>query len=108
MLVWGISCNFASVKIRLFILSLIAASMTTMLAADEVPLDTLTLEEVSVTAIKQGADVDLTTSSTVLGQHQVEHGGIVTVRNVSDLVPNFFLPDYGSRMHRPAVDGPKH
>ena len=98
MLVWGISCNFAPVKIRLFILSLIAASMTTMLAADEVPLDTLTLEEVSVTAIKQGADVDLTTSSTVLGQHQVERGGIVTVRNVSDLVPNFFLPDYGSRM----------
>ena len=69
-----------------------------MLAADDAVLDTLTLGEVSVTAIKQGADIDLTTSSTVLGKRDVERNGIVTVRGVSDLVPNFFLPDYGSRM----------
>ena len=69
-----------------------------MVAADDATLDTLTLGEVSVTAIKQGADIDLTTSSTVLGRREVERNGIVTVRGVSDLVPNFFLPDYGSRM----------
>ncbi|MBR5639817.1 MAG: TonB-dependent receptor [Muribaculaceae bacterium] len=69
-----------------------------MVAADDVALDTLTLGEVSVTAIKQGADVDLTTFSTVLDKREVERNGIVTVRGVSDLVPNFFLPDYGSRM----------
>ena len=69
-----------------------------MVAADDVPLDTLTLGEVSVTAIKQGADIDLTTSSTVLDKREVERNGIVTVRGVSNLVPNFFLPDYGSRM----------
>jgi outer membrane receptor protein involved in Fe transport len=69
-----------------------------MVAADDVPLDTLTLGEVSVTAIKQGADIDLTTSSTVLDKREVERNGIVTVRGVSDFVPNFFLPDYGSRM----------
>ena len=34
----------------------------------------------------------------MLGKRDVEMGGIVTVRGVSDLVPNFFLPDYGSRM----------
>ncbi len=69
-----------------------------MVAADDVPLDTLTLGEVSVTAIKQGADIDLTTSSTVLDKRELERNGIVTVRGVSDFVPNFFLPDYGSRM----------
>ena len=83
---------------RLFILFAIAASWITMMAADDASLDTLTLGEVSVTAIKLGTDVDLTTSSTVLGMHEVERNGIVTVRNVSDQVPNFFLPDYGSRM----------
>ncbi len=65
---------------------------------NEAAIDTVTLGEVSVTAIKQGADIDLTTSSTVLGKRDVERNGIVTVRGASDLVPNFFLPDYGSRM----------
>ena len=61
-------------------------------------IDTVTLDDVSVTAIKQGVTTDLTTASTVLGRQQVERNGIVTVRGVSDMVPNFFLPDYGSRM----------
>ena len=62
------------------------------------PDSTIVLDGVSVTAIKQGADVDVATASTVLGRRDVERNGIVTVRGVSDMVPNFFLPDYGSRM----------
>lgn len=85
-------------KKRFFILSVIAAAWMSMMASDDAVLDTVALEGVSVTAIKQGTDVDLTTSSTVLDRRAVERNGIVTVRNVSDLVPNFFLPDYGSRM----------
>lgn len=65
---------------------------------NEAAIDTVTLADVSVTAIKQGAATDLTTASTVLNKSEVERNGIVTVRGVSDLVPNFFLPDYGSRM----------
>ena len=64
----------------------------------EAAIDTVTLDDVSVTAIKQGAATSIATASTVLGKRDVEMGGIVTVRGVSDLVPNFFLPDYGSRM----------
>ncbi len=64
----------------------------------EAVADTITLGDVNVTAIKQGADIDLTTASTVLDRREVERNGIVTVRSVSDLVPNFFLPEYGSRM----------
>ncbi|MBR2146922.1 MAG: TonB-dependent receptor, partial [Muribaculaceae bacterium] len=45
-----------------------------------------------------GVATSIATASTVLGKRDVEMGGIVTVRGVSDLVPNFFLPDYGSRM----------
>ena len=85
-------------KIRLCILSVITAVWMSMSAAADVSLDTVSLGEVSVTAIKHGSDIDLTTSSTVLGKRDVERNGIVTVRGVSDLVPNFFLPEYGSRM----------
>ena len=65
---------------------------------NEAVIDTVTLDDVSVTAIKQGTTIDLTTASTMLDKSEVERNGIVTVRGVSDLVPNFFLPDYGSRM----------
>ena len=64
----------------------------------EAAIDTVTLDDVTVTAIKQGAATGFATASTVLGRREVERNGIVTVRGVSDLVPNFFLPDYGSRM----------
>lgn len=60
---------------------------------------TVVLEGVSVTAIKQQSNLsDIGSQVTVLDQRNIEQQGIVTVRSVSDLVPNFFLPDYGSRM----------
>lgn len=85
-------------KKYIFILTIIFTTLPTWATDSEAALDTVTLADVSVTAIKQGAATDLTTASTVLGKREVERNGIVTVRGVSDLVPNFFLPDYGSRM----------
>ena len=97
---WGLDffCTFAAVKKYIFILTIIFTTLPTWATDSEAALDTVTLADVSITAIKQGANIDLTTSSTVLGRQEVERNGIVTVRGVSDLVPNFFLPDYGSRM----------
>ena len=97
---WGLDffCTFAAVKKYIFILTIIFTTLPTWATDSEAALDTVTLADVSVTAIKQGAATDLTTASTVLGKREVERNGIVTVRGVSDLVPNFFLPDYGSRM----------
>ena len=58
---WDFFCTFAPVKKRLFIFSvMVAASMAMMWASDVVP-DTLVLDNVSVTAIKQGTDIDLAT-----------------------------------------------
>ena len=90
--------TFAVVKKLLFILTVIFASLPVWATDNEALADTVTLDGVSVTAIKQGAAIDVTTASTVLGRREVERNGIVTVRGASDLVPNFFLPDYGSRM----------
>lgn len=60
---------------------------------------TVVLEGVSVTAIKQQSNLaDIGSQATIIGRQSIESQGIATVRRVSDLVPNFFLPDYGSRM----------
>ena len=91
-------CTFAAVKKLLFILTITFSALSMWATDNEAAIDTVTLADVSVTAIKQGAATDLTTASTVLNKSEVERNGIVTVRGVSDLVPNFFLPDYGSRM----------
>ncbi len=97
--------TFAPVKLRTYILTVIACVAVTANATEEpdlvpdtLPDTSIVLDGVSVTAIKQGAKVDLATAATVLGRQEIEQQGVVTVRNVSDMVPNFFLPDYGSRM----------
>ena len=90
--------TFAVVKKLLFILTIVFSTLPMWATDTEAVADTITLGDVNVTAIKQGADIDLTTASTVLDRREVERNGIVTVRSVSDLVPNFFLPEYGSRM----------
>ncbi len=98
MWVWRKRCNFAHVKKCFFTLVIAAACQLGVMAQESAVTDTVALEGVNVTAIKQGAGVGLGTSVTVLDKGEVERNGIVTVRGVSDLVPNFFLPDYGSRM----------
>lgn len=63
------------------------------------PDSTKWLEEVSVTSIKQSPDIRLQpTSSTVLGQSRIERLNIRTLKGVSEIAPNFYMPDYGSRM----------
>lgn len=70
--------------------------------ADEfsVPSDSATmLGEVSVTAIKQqGPMQSQPTAVTTLGSSEVERLNIMTMKNVSEIAPNFYIPDYGSRM----------
>ena len=65
------------------------------------PADTLihTLDEINVTAIKQSLPTgDEPEASTVLTLKEVNRLGIVSMRGISDVVPNFYMPDYGSRI----------
>lgn len=58
-----------------------------------------TLQEVSVTAIKQNASLDLEpVANTVLGEKTIERLNINDMSEASELVPNFYVPAYGSRM----------
>ena len=79
------------------LLTLVAAAVTT-----ETPsaiVDTLSLNEVTVTAIKQSADLrSQATALTVIGRQEAECNQVLSVKTAADLVPNLFIPDYGSRM----------
>ncbi|MDE7443548.1 MAG: TonB-dependent receptor plug domain-containing protein, partial [Muribaculaceae bacterium] len=56
------------------------------------------LHEVSVTAIKQGVADASPAAVTIVGAQEVERLNIVTMKQVSEIAPNFYVPDYGSRM----------
>lgn len=59
----------------------------------------MVLDEVAVTAIKEHAHVSrAATAVTVIGQKEIDRLGIVNVKKAAMLVPNFYIPDYGSRM----------
>lgn len=66
-----------------------------MRAAEPAALDTLTLDEVTVSAVKRA---DIASSSTVVSRAEVESRRLLSPRDVTSLTPGVFIPDYGSRM----------
>lgn len=60
---------------------------------------TVTLGEVGVTAIKSTTGLNrLPLVATVVGEREVERLNITTIKDMSEVAPNFYIPDYGSRM----------
>lgn len=83
--------------ILLCLISLVAAATTT--EGFNTSVDTLSLDEVTVTAIKQSADLrSQATALTVIGRQEAERNQVLSVKTAAELVPNLFIPDYGSRM----------
>lgn len=60
--------------------------------------DSVTLPEVTVIAIKQTPLEREATASSTIGEGTVERLDILSVRDAADIIPNFYVPDYGSRM----------
>lgn len=85
---------------RLYLSAALLLSLT--LNGAELPGDSVSihsLPEVSVTSIKQASSllrqpVSVTTVSPV----EVERYAIAGMKGVSEIAPNFYMPDYGSRM----------
>ena len=84
-------------KKTLITLVFVAATAFMSVASTDALPDTIVLDEISVSAIKQGVSND-DASSTMVSQKDLEQHRIVTVKGVSDLIPNFYIPDYGSRI----------
>ncbi len=101
--------NFAFDMIRLIVgLILCAAFLVSGYARAQVPVtssaiedvaDTVVLQEISVTSIKQPTKLfSLPEASTVIGRVEAERLNAMAIKSLSDVVPNFFIPDYGSRI----------
>lgn len=68
-------------------------------ARPQQPADTLTLSEVSVSAVKLGNNLRRQpVAGTIIGRVEAEQLNISALKGISDVVPNFFIPDYGSRI----------
>ena len=88
-------------KTTLIKLALLTAAPLAQAQA-QAPVDSVrVLDEVSVTAIKSSLTSSRAlgpVSSTVVTSDEIERLGILTMKNVSEIAPNFYIPDYGTRM----------
>ena len=90
-------------KIILHLLVLLAAGATQAVRAEEVPLDTtkvVDIEEVVVIATpKENSRLrQQALSATSLSQADMRGNAVRSVKSLSALVPNLFIPDYGSKL----------
>lgn len=92
--------SFPHIISRFFALVFFALASFGHASAQSVPVDTaLLLKEITISAIKQGSDLQNSASaSTQIRQAQIERLGISSVKNVSEIAPNLHIPDYGSRI----------
>ena len=89
-------------RLKNLLLSVAAAATALSASAhtEQTPVDTVVhVDRIQVTAIKQGLDLRSSpVASTVLGSRTLGRTRTSALKEVSELVPNFFVPDYGSRM----------
>lgn len=79
------------------LLALLLAASASALSANELRVDTL--NEVTVTAIKNAPSLSLQPmAATTLNEQTLERYNIESMKGASALVPNFFMPNYGSAM----------
>ena len=57
-----------------------------------------TLPEITVVALKSESPSAPATATTVISEQTVERQNILSVKDAADIIPNFYVPDYGSRM----------
>lgn len=92
--------NIHIVKNRLASMSLLMASALGVNASSvpsELPDTAHWLGGVTVTAIKQNSDLSLQPlAATVVDRKQTEMWNISSLKGVSEIAPNFYMPDYGS------------
>lgn len=82
-------------------MTLIPSLLTaTILPVTPDTLRTIDLDEVAVVATpkENGALRDQATSVSLVGQRQIEQHRVQSLKGVSSIVPNFFIPDYGSHL----------
>ena len=81
------------------ILTFRAAAEESATVYAEADSSALSLGEVRVTSIKQSASLlRQPVTVTTINRQQIERYNITGMKGVSEIAPNFFMPDYGSKM----------
>ena len=86
-------------RIAIVIALIVASACTAQTARAEERSDTVMLNELVITALKQQQNLDeLPLASTLVTAAETQRLNMVSIKSLSDLAPNVFLPDYGSRV----------
>ncbi|MDE5674421.1 MAG: TonB-dependent receptor plug domain-containing protein, partial [Muribaculaceae bacterium] len=88
-------------KIPKVITAFLAVSTSFSVCAEEEVTDTVgvMLDEVNVTNVKQMSRLkNETEAATIIGRIELEQLGVSAIKGITGVVPNFYIPDYGSRM----------
>ncbi|MDE7413437.1 MAG: TonB-dependent receptor [Muribaculaceae bacterium] len=81
----------------LILLGISAATVSRETVADSISVQLL--DELNVVSVKQEAKLRAeAVSATVIDSSDIEELGIVGMKGASNVVPNFYIPDYGSRI----------
>lgn len=87
---------------RFIPLSILSLTALTLSAGSSFPVQkdsVISLKEISVTAIKEQNSISRPPMSvTNIGAKTVERDEIMSIKDAARLVPNLYIPDYGSRM----------
>ncbi len=82
-----------------FSLTAVAEVETTATPEEHLIDTTIVVDRVQVSAVKQGMQLrSEPIASTIVGERMAARRHITALKNLSDLVPNLHIPDYGSRM----------
>ena len=99
--------NFATMRDNALIKAIFAAAVAlggcSAAFADNVnaaDVDTvMSLDEISITAIKQGSDIKhQSVSAVVIDRRDAEQKHLFSAKSASEIAPNIHIPDYGSRI----------
>ena len=94
-------CRYYNHQVFTFILLLSFLNISSLLCANDFTAsqsDTiLSLEEITVTSIKQSFDTHAT-AATMLNAKDAERLNVSAAKSLSEIAPNVYMPDYGSRI----------
>ncbi len=69
---------------------------------DSLHMPSIFLEEITIRAPKQAMTLrELPASASVVSARAIEQAGILSVKDITAYTPNFFMPDYGSKLTSP-------
>lgn len=94
--------NKVQVLVLFFLLSVVSVSAYPLDPTGKLIDDEVNLNEIEINASRTQTRLkDMPASVTVLAANAIEKNEISTLNNVSALIPNLFMPDYGTKLTSP-------